>query len=89
MMANRLSQPPFTPPQCRSMSSLSGIDIDSATIVGLLTCPEILNNLVPVFRSRPKLANHSGPRRQIVGATATDPPFPAEVGLFGCPTTVN
>ena len=36
----------------------------------IFTFPEILNNLVPVLRSRPNQANHSGPRRQIVGATA-------------------
>merc|ERR1719195_1223271 len=67
MMASKLSQPPLIPPQCLSINSCNGIDMVSSTVVGVLTCPEILNNLVPVFLSRPKLENQPGPRRQIVG----------------------
>merc|ERR1712226_1630458 len=70
MTASRLSHPPITPPACRSINSRIGIDIVSSTVHGVLTLPEMLNNLVPVFRSRPNCANQGAPRRQIVGATA-------------------
>ena len=47
-----------------------GMDIVSSTVQGVLTFPEMLKSLVPVFRSRPKEENQSAPRRIIVGATA-------------------
>merc|ERR1719197_1742904 len=89
MTAKRLSHPPTTPPACFSMSSLIGIDMVSSTVHGVLTWPEILNNLVPVFLSRPKEANHSGPRRQIVGATATDSTLLTVVGHPKRPTSAG
>ena len=46
--------------------------ISSSTTQGFSTCPLIWNSLVPSFFSRPKLANHEGPRRRIVGTTAMD-----------------
>lgn len=66
MMANRLSQPPVTPPAWSSMSSFKGILISSSTVQGLFTCPEMLNNLVPELRVLPNEANHVPPRLQIV-----------------------
>merc|ERR1711879_317398 len=89
MMASKLSQPPLIPPQCLSINSCNGIDIVSSTVVGVLTCPEILNNLVPVFRSRPKLENQPGPRRQMVGATATDSTLFTVVGQPKRPTAAG
>ena len=48
------------------------IDIASSTTQGLFTWPEIAKSLVPALFSRPKPANHSAPRRRMVGATAMD-----------------
>merc|ERR1719419_1512362 len=71
MMQSRLSQPPMTSPAWILMRSFRGMLISSSTVQGLLTCPLMLNSLVPLFLVRPKLANQSPPRLQIVGATAT------------------
>ncbi len=70
MTASRLSQPPRTPPACFSMISRSGIDMDSSTVQGSFTWPEMQNSLVPVLLGRPKLVNHDAPRRRMVGASA-------------------
>jgi hypothetical protein len=41
------------------------------TVQGVLTWPLMLNSFVPWLFLRPKPENHSGPRRKIVGDTAT------------------
>jgi hypothetical protein len=47
------------------------MDISSSTVHGLLTWPLMQNSLVPLLFFRPMDANHSGPRRRMVGDTAT------------------
>ena len=68
------------------------MDISSSTVQGLLTCPEMQNNLVPALRSRPKELNQLAPRRTMVGATAMvstlatvegQPKRPTEAGKGG------
>lgn len=49
----------------------SGMDISSSTVTGRLTWPEMANSLVPWLFLRPMEENHSGPRRRMVGDTAT------------------
>jgi len=44
----------------------------SSTLQGFATCPEMQKTFVPVLFGRPIEANHSAPRRRIVGATAMD-----------------
>ena len=85
----RLSHPPTTPPQCFSTRSFNGILISSSTTQGLFTCPLMQNNLVPWFRSRPKLENQLEPRRQMVGETATVSTFATVVGQPKRPTSAG
>lgn len=66
MTARRLSQPPSTPPACFSIRTLRGIDMDSSTVQGVLTLPDMLNSFVPWLRSRPKPANHGAPLLQMI-----------------------
>ena len=44
--------------------------IASSTLHGFSTWPEMQNTFVPVLFGRPMPANHSAPRRRMVGATA-------------------
>jgi hypothetical protein len=62
------------------MSSLIGMLMDSSTVQGLLTCPLMQKSLVPLLLGRPKLANHSGPRRRIVGTQLTVSTLVTELG---------
>merc|ERR1719445_1090464 len=67
MMQRRLSQPPITSPAWILMRSFRGMLITSSTVQGLFTCPLMLKSLVPLFLARPKPANQSPPRLQMVG----------------------
>eukprot|EP00732_Lithocolla_globosa_P004691 Lithocolla_globosa_v1_NODE_4451_length_1431_cov_80.956395.p2 type:complete len:115 gc:universal NODE_4451_length_1431_cov_80.956395:443-787(+) len=89
MIPSRLSQPPLTPPQCRSISSLSGILISSSTVQGVLTLPEMQKSLVPEFFSLPKPANQAPPRRQMAGATATVSTLATVVGHPNSPVSAG
>ena len=65
------------------------MDMVSSTVQGVLTLPLMLNNFVPVFLSRPNQANHSGPRRQMVGATAMVSTLLTVVGHPNAPTAAG
>lgn len=52
---------------------------------GLLTCPEMQNNLVPLLLGRPKEENHEPPRRMMVGQTATVSTLVTVVGQLNTP----
>lgn len=76
-------------PACLSISSLSGTDISSSTVQGELTWPEMLKSFVPEFLSLPKPENHTPPRRQISGATATVSTLDTVVGHPNTPDAVR
>lgn len=52
---------------------------------GLLTCPEMQNNLVPLLFGRPKEENQLAPLLMMVGQTATVSTFVTVVGMLKTP----
>merc|ERR1719491_1515329 len=70
MQAWRESHPFLIPPQCFSISSWSGMDMDSSTTMGFLTWPEMPKSFVPLLFGLPKLWNQAAPLRRIIGDTA-------------------
>jgi hypothetical protein len=54
-----------------SINYLNGIDISYSTVQGLLTCPEIQNNFVPLLLGLPNDENQFAPLLIMVGQTET------------------
>jgi hypothetical protein len=70
--ALRLSQPPRMPPQWLFDQLLEGDRHRLFDDAGRVHMARDANSLVPVLLGGPKPANHSPPRRRIVGTTAMD-----------------
>src|SRR6202051_4051333 len=65
--ALRLSQPPRTPPQWRSISSRNGIPMASSTLQGRSTWPEMQNSFVPTLLGPSVAGNPPRPAAREMG----------------------
>merc|ERR1712127_1108376 len=86
MQAWRESHPLRMPPQCFSMSSWRGMDMDSSTTMGFFTWPEIPKSFVPLLLGLPNPLNQDAPLRRMVGETAMVSTFVTVEGHPNSPT---